>query len=63
MRIRDPEIFWPWIRDTASGMEKIRIRDKFPGSATPVTFDGMYADVISENLLISRSLFITVYFS
>ncbi len=29
MRIRDPESFWPWIRDG-----KIRIRDKHPGSAT-----------------------------
>ncbi len=29
MRIRDPEIFWP-----GSGMEKIWIRDKHPGSAT-----------------------------
>ncbi len=31
MRIRDPESFWPWIRDG-----KIRIRDKHPGSATVI---------------------------
>jgi hypothetical protein len=29
MRIRDPESFWPWIRDGI-----IQIRDKYPGSAT-----------------------------
>jgi hypothetical protein len=29
MRIRDPESFWPWIRDG-----KIQIRDKHTGSAT-----------------------------
>jgi hypothetical protein len=34
MRIREPEIFLTL--DPGSGMEKIRIRDKHPGSATLV---------------------------
>jgi hypothetical protein len=30
----DPENFLPWIRDPGSKMDKIRIRDNHPGSAT-----------------------------
>ncbi len=34
MRMRMMESFWPWIRDP--GWKKIRIRNKYPGSATPI---------------------------
>ncbi len=34
IRIRDPESFWPWIRDPGWKKFGSRIRDKHPGSAT-----------------------------
>ncbi len=39
MRIRDPDYFWPWIRD-----RKFRIRDKHPGSATLLFYCGFQDD-------------------
>ncbi len=40
IRIRDPKSFWPWIRDSGSGMEKFGSGVRGPGKTAQIRKTG-----------------------